>query len=210
MQFIYTTTRDVTFGEGKEAKIIPTGSVMVVTFPSFADLRRNMPVEYEDEVETIVLDKRRRKRKVIERVTKRRDMTDDEIRHWINTIGLPKSLPDYAGKAYEISDSDLPESREFRDAWVDVTDSSKVDICCTRAKDIKLAALRRARDKLLDKSDKETTRALEDANPAAIEKLKARRQALRDATVPLKALDTSGKVNDAALLQQIRELAEIK
>lgn len=102
-----------------------------------------------------------------------------------------------------IDDLWLPESREFRNAWVDVTDEPKIDICLKTAKDIKLMQLRTERNEALKKTDAELMRALEAQDD--LHEIKAKRQALRDATEPLKALTVSG-YNDEDVLQQIRDL----
>lgn len=106
------------------------------------------------------------------------------------------------------SETDVPASREFRDAWVDELPGTHIDISCEKAKDIQLAQLRIERNAKLDESDKEFTRAME--LDLDLTEIKAKRQALRDVTEPLKALDVTGKLNDAALLAQIRDLGTLK
>lgn len=108
----------------------------------------------------------------------------------------------------EITESDLPSDREFRNAWTDATQESRVDIDLAKAKELKLAELRAKRNALLDASDKEMTRALELEDAEKIAALKAARQALRDATEPLKALQVSG-YNDESVLSLIKEKAAL-
>lgn len=116
-----------------------------------------------------------------------------------------RSIPPDALKVREIDETDIPSSREFRNAWVDVTPSSQIDIDCERARDLKLKHLRRVRDAKLEKTDVLLVRAIEqDLDTTS---LKQERQQLRDITNPLKAVKVSGVLNDEALLQQIKTLA---
>jgi hypothetical protein len=100
----------------------------------------------------------------------------------------------------------LPISREFRDAWVDVTPASTVDIDLAKAKEVQLSKLRAARDSELAKLDKELMIATELGTPTQV--IKDQKQALRDVTEPLKALEIDG-YNDEAVLQQIRILGNL-
>ena len=104
---------------------------------------------------------------------------------------------------------DIPDSREFREAWVDTTESSTVDICCERAREAKLALMRERRNALLDASDKDFMAALESGDVNRIGSVKAHRKKLRDATEALKSLDVAGQVNNIKLLDQIKTLSDI-
>lgn len=117
---------------------------------------------------------------------------------------MERSTPENALRVRIITDADLPGDREFRNAWSDVTAEAKVDIDLVKAKNLKLAELRAARDVELLKLDKELMIALERGDN--LEGVKQRKKALRDATEPLKALQVSG-VNDEAVLNQIRSLS---
>lgn len=103
---------------------------------------------------------------------------------------------------------ELPESREFRDAWVDVTKEPKVDIDMKKAKDIKLKELREKRQPRLDALDKEMLKALENDDSTKKAEIKAAKQALRDITEPLKNLVVDG-VNNNVLLEQIKTLGTL-
>lgn len=119
-----------------------------------------------------------------------------------------RSIPKDAIKVRDIEDIDIPSSREFRNAWADTEPGDQIDINVTKAKDIQLEKIRRDRDKALEALDKEMIIALgkgEDVAP-----IEAKKQALRNVTEPLKQLDTDGKVNDHKLLEQIRQLGQIK
>lgn len=132
-------------------------------------------------------------------------MTDDAYRAHVIERSIPKGV-DFR----EITDDDLPSTREFRNAWCDVTPESRIDIDLSKAKNIQLDRLRLARNEALKESDILMTRVLEDSDSQAINALKTKRQALRDATEPLKALDAEGKFNDEEILQSIRELGSLK
>lgn len=118
-----------------------------------------------------------------------------------------KSIPDGVLNPRLVAEGGIPESREFRNAWVDVTPEAKVDIDLRKAKEIKLSELRAARNAELEKLDKETIIALEKSGD--IEAIKARKQKLRDATEPLKNLQVSG-INDKAILDQIKALSVLE
>ncbi len=115
-----------------------------------------------------------------------------------------KSIPQNAIKVREVSDADIPTDREFRDAWCDTTDLPSIDIDNQKAKNIALERMRKKRNDALDLLDKTAIQALEDG--VDITAIKIRKQALRDATEPLKALEVSG-VNDPELITQIKLLS---
>lgn len=115
-----------------------------------------------------------------------------------------RSIPEGALNVRDLEEADIPDSREFRDAWCDVTPEPRIDIDCTKAKDIQLADMRARRVEMFEPLDKEFMLALE--RGADTSSIVAKKNALRDATQPLKDLDTAGKVNDDALLGEIRKL----
>ncbi len=117
-----------------------------------------------------------------------------------------KSIPKNAINPRSIEDVDIPDSREFRNAWCDVTPEATIDLDCAIAKEIQLGKLRAARNVELANTDGLMARALELEDVAAIAALKVKRAALRDATEPLKALNAAGKVNCEVTLQAIRNL----
>jgi hypothetical protein len=119
---------------------------------------------------------------------------------------VERSIPAGAVNARRITDDGIPTSREFRNAWVDVTLEDKVDIDLVRAKNLKLAELRRVRDAELVKLDTEFMVALERGED--LTEIKSRKQHLRDCTNPLKELQVSG-VDDPEVLARITELATI-
>lgn len=128
-------------------------------------------------------------------------LTDEEYELHVKT----KSIPTDAINPRDVDDSDIPNNREFRNAWCDVTELSRIDIDCEKARDIKLVELRRKRITLLEEQDKLFMIAIEKEED--LTSIKAGKQRLRDITEPLKALDVYGKVNDETLLQQIRDLS---
>jgi hypothetical protein len=115
-----------------------------------------------------------------------------------------RSIPNDATKIRSVYAKDIPTSREFRNAWVDTTELEKIDICCEKARDIQLKKLRAERDEALKPLDIEYMVALEQGKDTA--PIVAKKQKLRDATNPLKNLRVEGKVNDRAILQDIRKM----
>lgn len=117
---------------------------------------------------------------------------------------LERSIPEGALQVKIVAEENIPSNREFRNAWIDITDDNNVNIDLAKAKELKLAELRDKRNKLLEDADKEFIRALEKAQDLTT--IKLRKQALRDVTNPLKALAAEG-VDDAAVLAQIKQLS---
>ena len=93
-----------------------------------------------------------------------------------------------------IDDASLPASREFRDAWEAGVDG--IDINLVKAKDINLGRLRQKRDDLLDTYDKLLARAMEIGTEQEVDNLKTKKQQLRDATEPLKALTNPSSIDE--------------
>lgn len=123
-------------------------------------------------------------------------LTDEQYEAHVIERSIPPGVP-----YREIEDSDLPH-REFRNAWIDVTPDSCIDIDCAKARDIALEHLRARRNAKLAESDVEVAREMEQG--AVSQATKDKRQALRNATDVLKSLPVAGKVNDEVLLNAIR------
>ncbi len=104
----------------------------------------------------------------------------------------------------DVDDKDIPDSREFRDAWVDESNDSCIDICCKKAQKLVLEDLRRKREPLLLKQDAKFMAALRKGEDTTI--LNEETQALLDVTEPVKALEVEGKLNDEKILDKLREL----
>lgn len=130
-------------------------------------------------------------------------LTDQE---YLNHV-LEKSLPNDYSKLRELKQIDMPESYEFRDAWCDVTPEPRIDIDLTKAKEIKLAEMRLNRKPKFEDLDKEFIIAMEKGDDLTDIKLK--KQKLRDATNPLKALVADG-YNDETILNQIIKLGTLE
>ncbi len=130
-------------------------------------------------------------------------LTDEEYLAHIWARGVPED----AINPRHVTDDAIPADREFRNAWVDVTEEAQVDIDCTKAKEIQLTKLREERDAAFPALDREFMMALEKG--ADVSDIVARKQALRDVTDLLKDLDTAGKVNCEETLQTIRELGTL-
>ena len=120
---------------------------------------------------------------------------------------MERSVPADAINPRRITDDAIPANREFRNAWVDVTAAAKVDIDLVKAKEVKLLELRAKRNAELEKLDREFLVALEVGD--ALGSIRARKQALRDATEHLKALVVSG-IDDELVLDQIRALSTLE
>lgn len=120
---------------------------------------------------------------------------------------IERSIPSDAIKVRYLKDSDIPSNREFRDAWVDTSELSIIDIDLEKAKDIKLKELRNKRNAKLDETDKEYLKLLSKGEDTSY--LIKEKQRLRDITEDLKALDVTGKINDIKLLDKIKELGEV-
>ena len=102
---------------------------------------------------------------------------------------------------------EIPQDREFRDAWCDVSRDPVVDIDMKKAKDLKLKELREKRQPKLEALDKDMLKALEDGDEVKKAEIKAAKQVLRDITNPLKNLRVDG-INNDVLLQQIKDLGK--
>ena len=79
----------------------------------------------------------------------------------------------------------FPSDREFRDAWTIA--SNRIVVDKDKAQDIHLGRIRHARNKALDKLDREQLRYLGDA--AKVLEVEARKQLLRDLPANVKGLD---------------------
>lgn len=118
-----------------------------------------------------------------------------------------RSIPEQAKNVRSIEAKDIPEDREFRNAWVDKTESNNIDICCELALELKLAELREARKPKFEDLDREFMLNLEQGKDNS--KVIKKKQILRDITNPLKQLKVKGKLNDSKLLEKIKKLSKI-
>jgi hypothetical protein len=119
-----------------------------------------------------------------------------------------KSIPDGALNIREIDESDIPNTREFRSAWCDVTSESIIDIDLSKAKNIKLTQMRDNRQKRFEELGFPVRLNPELEVALISQETRDKLQSLRDCTEPLKALGAEG-YNDEAVLQQIRELGTL-
>ncbi|MBA4259164.1 MAG: hypothetical protein C0446_08365 [Chitinophaga sp.] len=127
-------------------------------------------------------------------------LTEDQYRSHV----LERSIPTGALNVRTLSDSDIPSNREFRDAWVDVTQDSKLNIDMQKAKQIALESMRKEREEKFKELDKQALRALETDSDLYLIQIK--KQKLRDSTEALKAFPVSG-VDDFVSLEVIKELS---
>ena len=102
----------------------------------------------------------------------------------------------------EMGDSTIPKDREFREAWADITPESIIDIDMVKARAIHLARIRVKRNAELTRLDTEAIRAEDMGLTAELEKIRAKKQALRDLPQAIKAdLDAAKTVNDLKAIQ---------
>lgn len=136
-------------------------------------------------------------------------LSDSQYEDIVNKANDAKMKRRGAKNIRVIDDSDIPADREFRDAWVDVSDETKIDICCEKAKDLKLKEMRLKREELFKDADRAFMLALEDGSEDKINEAKKEKQKLRDLTEPLKELEVKGKLNDKKLLRKMKDLADV-
>jgi len=117
-------------------------------------------------------------------------LTDEQY----EALVMERSIPENAINVREIEDTDFPTVDGFRDAWEDGGD--KININLIKAKDINLGRLRQKRDSLLDTYDKLLARAMEIGTEQEVDNLKTKKQQLRDATEPLKALTNPTSIDE--------------
>lgn len=123
---------------------------------------------------------------------------------------IERSIPEGALNVKHITDDNIPKTREFRNAWVDVTADNNVNIDVAKAKELKLAELREARNAKLAETDIELTRAMESGDVVKIEAVKNKRTLLRDATNELKGVAADGVIDDVDMLNTIKQLSILK
>lgn len=94
-----------------------------------------------------------------------------------------QSHPDLYGDYFEFN-SGLP-SREFRDAWIHK--GKEIVIDSSKARNIHLGRVRKARNLELDKLDREHLRYL--SNPEKIKEIEDKKQELRDLPAKINSLE---------------------
>jgi hypothetical protein len=102
-----------------------------------------------------------------------------------------------------VSNSDLPT--ELPEAWTDDFNTETVDIHNEKAREVILEKMRIERNPKFLSLDIESLRALEDGDKEKLEKVKKKKQLLREATDPLKNLVIK-KFNDPEILEKIKQL----
>lgn len=90
-----------------------------------------------------------------------------------------KAVPGYVSHR-EIDDSELPQDRQFREAWTDDFDTKTVDVHIPKAHDICRDKFRRLRKAKLATLDIQFMQAIE--NFESIDEISKKKQALRDVT----------------------------
>lgn len=122
---------------------------------------------------------------------------------------IRKAIPADATNVVDVDESDLPEDREFRDAWKQVEGNTKIDFDLDKAKDIQLDRIRKIRDPKLAVLDVDYVKADEAEDITKKDEIRAEKQRLRDITEPLKALEpTSIDEIKAAFPEEFKEPVE--
>lgn len=98
-----------------------------------------------------------------------------------------RSIPANAIGPREIDESEIPASREFRDAWTVENDTIKEDL--DKSREIKLKQIREERKPLFEANDAALLKALSMDDAIALSAAKEEAQRLRDATEPLKTME---------------------
>jgi hypothetical protein len=120
-----------------------------------------------------------------------------------------RSVPlEFIESARWVEEEDIPPTREFRNAWRNIDESTKINVCCEEAKKLAIEELRRKRNGKLEKLDKDFLLAIErdlDLTP-----IKLKKRELRDVTEPLKDLDVVGVFDNEDILETIRNLRDVQ
>ncbi len=106
-------------------------------------------------------------------------LSKKEIEKHIND--LHKNNPDYISSRL-IEEQDLPQDREFRDAWTDDLPTNTVDINIEKAQEIKRNKFRILREPLLKQLDIDYQKADEEGSLSKKKEISSKKQALRDIT----------------------------
>ncbi len=105
--------------------------------------------------------------------SRRKDETEAQ---WLERV-FDKSTPD--GVEYEdVSASEIPSDRTFRNAWV--KNSSGIEVDMPKARAIHMDKIRVVRNKELERLDKPFMIALEDGDDIAKSEIGAQKKSLRD------------------------------
>lgn len=135
-------------------------------------------------------------------------LTDEQYHAHILERNLQVNSRMVGINAQDVRLLEIPNSREFREAWCDVTPESAIDIDLVKAKELKLSQMRIQRQKKFEDLGFPQKLNPEVENAIVSPEIKAKLQALRDVTEPLKALKAEG-YNDEAVLEQIRQLGKL-
>lgn len=112
---------------------------------------------------------------------------------------MEKSIPEDATNVRQIEDSDIPASREFRDAWCDTEPGTQIDIDVEKAKQCQINNLNALR---LEKIEALKTQGYLEDDPECV----AINNDYRAKKTAINAINAVGRKNDAMMLQQIRDV----
>lgn len=102
-----------------------------------------------------------------------RPATDENI-----TLEIARAIPEGVTSWRRISPAELPSDREFRNAWRD--EGAAIGHDMAKARELRLAKLRRERVGQLEQLDRDWMRAMGQKRSADADDIEAQRQALRD------------------------------
>lgn len=105
----------------------------------------------------------------------------------------------------EMEDSAIPEDREFREAWTDITPEAVIDIDMVKAKAIHIARIRVKRDAELARLDIEAVRAEDMGLVDELKKIREMKQVLRDIPQAIQADLDAAKTVDELKFISMRE-----
>jgi len=125
---------------------------------------------------------------------------EDAIAKWIDSTDVEKFR--------EISESDIPESRDFRAAWADESESSSVDLDTQKVADIILEDMRVKRKEKFKELDAEFIKALSINDQVKLDELKLEQVRLRDITEPVKNKVVE-PLNDVVSIEELKALRDL-
>lgn len=131
-------------------------------------------------------------------------LTDEQYENFVIARSIPEGC---AHRKVELSD--LPESREFRDAWADLDDTSAVNISASKARDLALSRLRSDRGPKLAALDVKVIKAMESGDSEELATLVSQKNELRAITDSLKNFTLpSSDIANAPILDALSSMSK--
>lgn len=126
--------------------------------------------------------------------------SEEEILQWMASNKVPNGL-----KFRIIDKKNIPQNREFRNAWTDEFETETVDVHNERAKEIQLQHLRNVRKKAYEKLNTDFIIALLGEDEDDLKSIREKWRKLKDSTEPLKSFEVK-EHNCSKTLAKIKEL----